>query len=48
MLIGLKEILSMAEERKAAIPAFNIYNAETVMGVARAAEKMGYPVIFQI
>ena len=48
MLADLKEILSIAEERKCAVPAFNIYNAETVMGVARAAEKMNFPVIFQI
>ena len=48
MLVGLKEILSIAEENKCAIPAFNIYNTETVMGVQRAARKMDYPVIFQI
>ena len=39
MLINLKQILDMAEEGGYAIPAFNVYNMETVMGIIRAAEE---------
>lgn len=48
MLIGLKEILAMAEKGGYAVPAFNVYNAETVKGVLNAAEKLRSPVILQI
>ena len=48
MLIGLEQILSMAEKESYAIPAFNIYNMETVMGVIRAAEECHAPVILQV
>ena len=37
MLTGLKEILDMAEKGEFAVPAFNVYNMETVMGVIKAA-----------
>ncbi len=47
MLVGLKEILDMAEKGGYAIPAFNIYNMETVMGVIEAAEETKAPVIIQ-
>jgi len=47
MLVGLKEILNMAEEGGYAIPAFNVYNMETVMGIIRAAERTHAPVIVQ-
>lgn len=48
MLIGLKEILRLAEDGDYAVPAFNVYNMETVMGcIAAAAEKQA-PVILQI
>lgn len=47
MLINLKQILDMAEEGGYAIPAFNVYNMETVMGIIRAAEKAKSPVIIQ-
>lgn len=47
MLVGLKEILTMAEEGGYAIPAFNVYNMETVMGIIRAAERTHAPVIVQ-
>lgn len=47
MLVGLKEILNMAEEGGYAIPAFNVYNMETVMGIIRAAERTNAPVIVQ-
>ena len=36
MLIGLKEILEIAEERNCAIPAFNVYNFEMAYGVMEA------------
>lgn len=47
MLINLKQILDMAEEGGYAIPAFNVYNMETVMGIIRAAEEANSPVIIQ-
>ena len=47
MLTGLKEILDMAEKGGFAVPAFNVYNMETVMGVIRAAEEAKAPVIIQ-
>ena len=39
MLISLKDIISIAEEGNFAIPAFNVYNTESIMGVAKAAEE---------
>lgn len=47
MLIGLKEILSLAQNGGYAIPAFNVYNMETVMGIIRAAQEAHAPVILQ-
>ena len=47
MLIGFKEVLENAEKGGYAVPAFNVYNMETVMGVAAAAEKLRAPVIMQ-
>ncbi len=48
MLINLKEIISMAEKGDFAIPAFNVYNTETIMGVIDAAEELRAPVIIQV
>ena len=48
MYVNLKEILTIAEERKCAIPAFNVYNLETVLGVMNAARESASPVIFQM
>ena len=48
MIANLKQILSMAQVKKAAVPAFNCYNMESVMGVAQAARQTGAPVIFQM
>ncbi len=48
MLIGLKEILRLAEEGDFAVPAFNVYNMETVMGCIAAAEELRSPVILQV
>ena len=47
MLVKFDEILSVAEKGGFAIPAFNVYNMETVMGVIAAAEEMKAPVILQ-
>ena len=47
MLINLKEILAIAEEKSFAVPAFNTYNMETVMGIISAAEELKSPVILQ-
>ena len=38
----------MAEEGGYCIPAFNVYNTETIMGVVAAAEEAKAPVIIQV
>jgi fructose-bisphosphate aldolase class II len=48
MLVSLKEILAEGERRTCAIPAFNVYNLETVLGVANAARETDAPVILQL
>lgn len=48
MLASLQTVLDIAERNQCAIPAFNVYNMETVMGVARAAEKARSAVIIQV
>ena len=48
MLVNLQTIIQMAEEGNYCIPAFNVYNTETVMGVVKAAEEARAPVIIQI
>ena len=48
MLVNLKQIINMAEEGGYCIPAFNVYNVETVMGVIKAAEEAKAPVIIQV
>ncbi len=48
MLISLQEIIAMAEKGGYCIPAFNVYNLETVMGVIKAAEEQKAPVILQV
>ena len=48
MLVSLKEVIDLAEKGGFAIPAFNVYNIETVMGVVKAAEEMRAPVIIQV
>lgn len=48
MLVNLKEVLSMAEAGGYCIPAFNVYNMETVMGVLKAAEAEKAPIIMQV
>ena len=48
MLVNLKYVLDLAEKGNFAIPAFNVYNMETVMGVIKAAQEAKAPVILQI
>ncbi|MCM1188182.1 MAG: class II fructose-bisphosphate aldolase [bacterium] len=48
MLVRLQEIIALAEEGGFCIPAFNVYNMETVMGVVKAAEEQRAPVILQV
>ena len=48
MLVSLKEIIDIAEKGNFAIPAFNVYNTETVMGVVKAAEELRAPIIIQV
>ena len=43
MLVNLKEILAIAEERKCAVGAFNTPNLECLLAVIDAAEKLGTP-----
>jgi len=47
MLVNFQTILKDADEKGYAIPAFNVYNMETVMGVIKAAEEKRAPVIIQ-
>lgn len=48
MLVDLKEIIAGAEEGGYCVPAFNVYNLETIMGVMDAAEAEKAPVILQV
>lgn len=48
MLVTLQEIIGMAEKGGYCIPAFNVYNCETVMGIIDAAEEAKAPVIIQV
>ena len=47
MLVNFQTILKDADEKGYAVPAFNVYNMETVMGVIKAAEEQRAPVIIQ-
>ncbi len=47
MLVNFQTILKDAEEKGYAVPAFNVYNMETVMGIIEAAELERSPVIMQ-
>ena len=47
MLVNLQTILKDADANGYAVPAFNVYNMETVMGVIQAAEEQRSPVIMQ-
>jgi ketose-bisphosphate aldolase len=48
MLVNLQTIIGMAEQGNYCIPAFNVYNTESVMGVIEAAEEERAPVILQM
>ena len=48
MLVNLQTIIGMAENGNFCVPAFNVYNLESVMGVIKAAEEEKAPVILQI
>ena len=48
MLVSLQTVLKIAEEKKCAIPAFNVYNAETALGAIFAAEGANSCVILQM
>ncbi len=48
MLTSLKTVLDIAEQKQCAIPAFNVYNAETVMGAIKAAEESNSCMILQM
>lgn len=48
MLVNLKYVLDLAEKGNFAIPAFNVYNMESAMGVLKAAEEMKAPIIMQV
>lgn len=48
MLVNLQTIIGMAEKGNFCVPAFNIYNIESVMGVIQAAEEEKAPVILQL
>ena len=48
MRYSLNEILELGGKGGFAVPAFNIYNFESILGVMHAAEETGAPVIFQV
>lgn len=48
MLVDLKCVLNLAEKGNFCVPAFNVYNMETVIGVLHAAEEMRSPIIMQV
>ena len=47
MLVTLKEILQIAEERKIAVGSFNTPNLESINAVIKGAEELAVPVIVQ-
>ena len=47
MLVTLKEILAIAEEKNIAVGAFNCPNLEALEGIIDAAEELDLPVIIQ-
>jgi len=48
MLVHLKKLVQKAEKGNYAIGAFNSFNLETTLGIARAAVKLKAPVIIQV
>lgn len=47
LLVNLKEILEIAEERQIAVGSFNTPNLDSLLAVIHAAEALGLPVIIQ-
>lgn len=47
MLVTLRDIMKIAEEKGTAVGAFNAANLESLRAVLGAAEELGYPVILQ-
>lgn len=47
MLVTLKEILKIAEEKEMAVGSFNAPNLESLMAIVSAAEELDVPVIIQ-
>lgn len=45
MLVNLKEIYKLANEKKIAIGAFNVVNFENIQAILESAEKLGMPTI---
>ena len=48
MLVNMKELLKEAQKGKWAVGSFSVANMEMVLGVLKAAEETGSPVILQI
>ncbi|MDP2736777.1 MAG: ketose-bisphosphate aldolase [bacterium] len=48
MLVHIKDLVKDAKKNGYAVGAFNVYNLESILGVARAAVKAGSPVIIQV
>jgi fructose-bisphosphate aldolase, class II len=48
MLVHIKDLIKKAQRNGYAVGAFNIFNLETMLGVVRAAQKLGAPVIVQV
>ncbi len=48
MLVSLKTVLDIAEAKQCAVPAFNVYNSETALGIIHAAEESASCVILQM
>ena len=48
MLVSLKEVIDLAEKGNFAIPAFNVYNTETILGFVKASDEDRAPIIIQV
>lgn len=48
MLVHIKDLVEKAQKEGYAVGAFNVFNLETTLGVVRAAQKLGAPVIIQV
>jgi fructose-bisphosphate aldolase, class II len=48
MLVHIKDVMSSAKDRESAVGAFNVHNFESIIGVAKAAEKLRASIIMQV